>query len=84
VGWLEDPKTPHFKDINQLGKYIGGIIERRASAAFEGGGGGGGGNPCSSYSGPVAGACNQGDKGAMDRYQNHQETQEDKRKYGVQ
>lgn len=84
VGWLEDPKTPHFKDVDQLGKYIGGIIERRASAAFEGGGGGDGGNPCSSYSGPVAGACNQGDKGAMDRYQNHQETQEDKRKYGVQ
>lgn len=83
VGWLEDPKTPHFKDVDQLGKYIGGIIERRASAAFESGGGGGG-NPCSSYSGPVAGACNQGDKGAMDRYQNHQETQEDKRKYGVQ
>jgi hypothetical protein len=26
----------------------------------------------------------KGDKGAMDRYQNHQETQEDKRKYGVQ
>jgi hypothetical protein len=85
VGWLEDPKTPHFNDIDQLGKYIGGIIERRASAAFEGGGGGDGGNPCSSFSsGPVAAACNQGDKGAMDRYQNHQETQEDKRKYGVQ
>lgn len=85
VGWLEDPKTPHFKDIDQLGKYIGGIIERRAAAAFDAGsGGGGGGNSCSSYSGPVAGACNQGDKGAMDRYQNHQETQEDKRRYGVQ
>jgi len=82
--WLEDPKTPHFKDVEQLGNYIGGIIDRRAAAAFEGGGGGGGGNPCSIYAGPVAGACNQGDKGAMDRYQNHQETQEDKRKYGVQ
>ena len=84
VGWLEDPKTPHFKDIDQLGKYIGGIIERRASAAFEGGGGGGGGNPCSSYSGPAAAACNQGDQVAKDRYLRHQETQEDKRKYGVQ
>jgi tetratricopeptide (TPR) repeat protein len=42
------------------------------------------GNKCSSYSGPVAGACNAGDQGAMDRYQNHQENQEDKRKYGVQ
>lgn len=82
--WLEDPKTPHFKDVEQLGHYIGGIIDRRAAAAFEGGGDGAGGNPCSIYSGPVAGACNQGDKGAMDRYQNHQETQGDKRKYGVQ
>lgn len=82
--WLEDPKTPHFKDVEQLGSYIGSIVERRAAAAFGGGSGGGSGNPCSSYSGPVAGACNQGDKGAMDRYQNHQETQEDKRKYGVQ
>lgn len=81
--WLEDPKTPHFKDVEQLGNYIGGIIDRRAAAAFEGGGGGGE-NPCSSYAGPVAGACNQGDKGAMDRYQNHQETQEDKRRYGTQ
>ena len=39
--------------------------------------------PASSYSGPVA-AGNQGDKGAMDRYQEHQERHEDKRKYGVQ
>ena len=85
LGWLEDPKTPHFKDFDQLGKYIGAIVDRRAAAAFGGGGSSsGGGNPCSIYAGPVAGACNQGDKGAMDRYQNHQETQEDKRKYGVQ
>lgn len=83
VGWLEDPKTPHFKDIDQLGKYIGGIIERRAAAAFEGGGGGGSGNPCSSYSGPVAEACNRGDGGAMDRYQKNQPTQEDRRQYGA-
>ena len=83
VGWLEDPKTPHFKDIDQLGKYIGGIIDRRAAAAFEGGGGGGGGNPCSSYSGPVAEACNRGDGGAMDRYQKNQPTQEDRRQYGA-
>jgi len=82
VGWLEDPKTPHFKGIDQLGKYIGGIIERRAAAAFEGGGGGGG-NPCSSYSGPVAEACNRGDGGAMDRYQKNQPTQEDRRQYGA-
>jgi len=83
--WLEKPDTPHFKDEVQLGKYIGANIERRAAAAFDAGSGGdSGGNPCSIYSGPVAGACNQGDKGAMDRYQNHQETHEDKRKYGVQ
>ena len=82
--WLEKPDTPHFKDEVQLGRYIGAKIERRAAAAFDAGSGGGGGNPCSIYSGPVAGACNQGDKGAMDRYQNHQETREDKRKYGVQ
>jgi len=44
----------------------------------------GGGNSCSGYSGPAAAACNQGDQGAIDRYRNHQETQEDKRKYGVQ
>jgi len=43
-----------------------------------------GGNSCSSYSGPVAAACNQGDQSAMGRYQNNQPTQEDKRKYGVQ
>jgi tetratricopeptide (TPR) repeat protein len=43
-----------------------------------------GGNSCSSFSGPVAAACNQGDQSAMGRYQNHQETGEDKRKYGVQ
>lgn len=83
VGWLEDPKTPHFKDIDQLGKYIGGNIERRAAAAFEGGGGGGSGNPCGSYSGPVAEACNRGDGGAMDRYQKNQPTQEDRRQYGA-
>jgi TPR repeat protein len=84
--WLEKPDTPHFKNEVQLGKYIGANIERRAAAAFEGGGGGSGsgGNPCSSYSGPMAAACNQGDKGAMDRYQEHQESHEDKRKYGVQ
>ncbi|HMU55783.1 MAG TPA: tetratricopeptide repeat protein [Nitrospira sp.] len=83
--WLEKPDTPHFKDEVQLGKYIGANIERRAAAAFGGGGSdGGGGNPCSSYSGPAAAACNQGDKGAIDRYREHQETQEDKRKYGVQ
>jgi len=81
---LEKPDTPHFKNEVQLGKYIGANIERRAAAAFEGGGGGSGGNPCSSYSGPMAAACNQGDKGAMDRYQEHQESHEDKRKYGVQ
>lgn len=83
VGWLEDAKTPHFKDIDQLGQYIGAIIERRASAAFEGGGGGDSGNPCSSYSGPVAAACNRGDGGAMDRYQKNQPTQEDQRQYGA-
>jgi hypothetical protein len=83
--WLEKPDTPHFKDEVQLGKYIGSIIDRRAAAAFGGGGSDGGReNPCSIYSGPVAGACNQGDKGAMDRYMEHQENQEDKRKYGVQ
>lgn len=82
--WLEKPDTPHFKNEVQLGKYIGANIERRAAAAFGGGGSGGGGNPCSSYSGPAAAACNQGDKGAIDRYREHQETQEDKRKYGVQ
>jgi hypothetical protein len=83
VGWLEDPKTPHFRDVEQLGSYIGGIIDRRAAAAFEGGGGGDGGNPCSSYSGPVAEACNRGDGGAMDRYQKNQPTQEDRRQYGA-
>jgi len=83
--WLEKPDTPHFKDEVQLGKYIGANIERRAAAAFDSGsGGGGGGNPCSSYSGPAAAACNQGDQVAKDRYLQHQETQEDKRKYGVQ
>lgn len=83
--WLEKPDTPHFKNEVQLGKYIGATIDRRAAAAFGGGGSGGGGeNPCSSYSGPVAAACIQGNKGAMDRYIDHQETQEDKRKYGVQ
>ncbi|SLM48967.1 exported protein of unknown function [Nitrospira japonica] len=83
--WLEDPKTPHFKDVEQLGNYIGGIIDRRAAAAFgSGGGDGGGGNPCSIYSGPAAGACREGNKSAVDRYLDHQETQEDKRKYGVQ
>lgn len=82
--WLEKPDTPHFKDEVQLGRYIGAKIERRAAAAFGGGGSGDGGNPCSSYSGPAAAACNQGDKGAIDRYREHQETQEDKRKYGVQ
>ena len=83
--WLEKPDTPHFKDEVQLGKYIGAIIDRRAAAAFGGGGSGGGDrNPCSSInSGPMAAACNQGDKGAMDRYSEHQETQEDKLKYGV-
>lgn len=83
--WLEKPDTPHFKNEVQLGKYIGAIIDKRAAAAFGAGNGGGGKeNPCSSYSGPVAGACNQGDKGAMDRYQEHQESKEDQRKYGVQ
>lgn len=82
--WLEDPKTPHFKNVEQLGSYIGANIERRAAAAFEGGGGGGGGeNPCSSYSGPVAAACNRGDGGAMDRYQKNQPSQEDRRQYGA-
>jgi TPR repeat protein len=82
--WLEKPDTPHFKNEVQLGKYIGAIIDRRAAAAFGAGSGGGDRNPCSSiHSGPMAAACNQGDKGAMDRYSEHQETQEDKRKYGV-
>jgi TPR repeat protein len=81
--WLEKPDTPHFQNEVQLGKYIGAIIDRRAAAAFGGGGSGGGGNPCSSYSGPVAAACNQGDGGAMDRYQKNQPTQEDQRKYGA-
>ena len=82
--WLEKPDTPHFKDEVQLGKYIGAIIDRRAAAAFGAGSGGGDRNPCSSiHSGPMAAACNQGDKGAMDRYSEHQETQEDKLKYGV-
>jgi len=44
--WLEDPKTPHFKDVEQLGSYIGGIVERRSAAAFGGGGSGGGGDSC--------------------------------------
>jgi TPR repeat protein len=83
--WLEKPDTPHFKNEVQLGKYIGATIDRRAAAAFGSGStGGDSGNPCSSYSGPVAAACNQGDSGAMDRYREHQENQEDKRKYGVQ
>jgi TPR repeat protein len=83
--WLEKPDTPHFKNEVQLGKYIGASIDRKAAAAFGGGSGSGGGeNPCSIYSGPTAAACNQGDKGAMDRYREHQENQEDKRKYGVQ
>ena len=83
--WLEKPDTPHFKNEVQLGRYIGANIDRRAAAAFGGGGSGGGGeNPCSIYAGPVAAACNHGDKGAMDRYREHQENQEDKRKYGVQ
>jgi TPR repeat protein len=83
--WLEKPDTPHFKDEVQLGKYIGSIIDRRAAAAFGGGGSGGvAENPCSEYSGPAAGACREGDRGAIDRYREHQETQEDKRKYGVQ
>lgn len=82
--WLEKPDTPHFKNEVQLGKYIGAIIDRRAAAAFGAGSGGGDRNPCSSiHSGPMAAACNQGDKGAMDRYSEHQETQEDKLKYGV-
>jgi len=82
--WLEKPDTPHFKDEVQLGKYIGSIIDRRAAAAFGSGGSGGGReDPCSSYSGPVAAACKE-DRGAMNRYLEHQETQEDKRKYGVQ
>lgn len=82
--WLEKPDTPHFKNEVQLGKYIGAIIDRRASAAFGAGSGGGDGNPCSSiHSGPMAAACNQGDKGAMDRYSEHKETQDDTRKYGV-
>lgn len=82
--WLEKPDTPHFKNEVQLGKYIGAIIDRRAAAAFGAGSGGGDRNPCSSiHSGPMAAACNQGDKGAMDRYSEHQETQEDTRKYGV-
>ena len=82
--WLEKPDTPHFKDEVQLGKYIGSVIDRRAAAAFDAGsGGGGGGNPCSSYSGPVAEACNRGDGGAMDRYQKNQPTQEDRRQYGA-
>ena len=82
--WLEKPDTPHFKNEVQLGKYIGAIIDRRAAAAFGGGGSSGGGNSCSSYSGPSAAACNQGDQGAIDRYREHQENREDKRKYGVQ
>jgi|CXWL01.1.fsa_nt_gi TPR repeat protein len=82
--WLEKPDTPHFKNEVQLGKYIGAIIDRRAAAAFGASSGGGDRNPCSSiHSGPMAAACNQGDKGAMDRYSEHQETQEDQRKYGV-
>jgi tetratricopeptide (TPR) repeat protein len=56
----------------------------RAAANMGSEGSGGSGSECSSYSGPVAAACNQGDRGAMDRYRDHQETQEDKRKYGVQ
>ncbi|NGZ96079.1 MAG: hypothetical protein CV089_08125 [Nitrospira sp. WS110] len=69
----------------QLGKYISAQIDRRAAAAFGGGSGSGGGeNPYSSYSGPAAAVCNQGDKSAIDRYREHQETQEDKRKDGVQ
>ena len=35
--WLEDPKTPHFRDFDQLGKYIGGIIDRRVNAALSAG-----------------------------------------------
>ncbi|MGH7874921.1 MAG: tetratricopeptide repeat protein [Candidatus Binatia bacterium] len=56
----------------------------RASTNFGDNPSNAGGNPCSSYSGPVASACNQGDHGAMGRYQDHQPTQEDRRKYGVQ
>ena len=82
--WLEKPDTPHFKNEVQLGKYIGAIIDRRVAAAFGSGGSDGGReDPCSSYSGPVAAACKE-DHGAMNRYLEHQETQEDKRKYGAQ
>jgi tetratricopeptide (TPR) repeat protein len=56
----------------------------RAQANFGDNPSNAGGNACSSYSGPVASACNQGDQGAMGRYQDHQPTQEDRRKYGVQ
>ena len=42
-----------------------------------------GGNPCYGYEGGAAAACREGNKVAMDRYQNHQQTEEDKRKYGV-
>jgi hypothetical protein len=82
--WLEKPDTPHFQNEVQLGKYIGAIIDRRAAAAFGGGSSGSdGGNPCSSYAGPVAAACNRGDGGAMDRYKKNQPTQEDQRQYGA-
>ncbi|NOS78638.1 MAG: sel1 repeat family protein [Nitrospira sp.] len=82
--WLEKPDTPHFKDEVQLGKYIGAIIDKRAAAAFGNGSGGGAKEDPCGYAGPVAAACKHGDSGAMDRYREHQETQEDKRKYGVQ
>ena len=84
VTWLEKPDTPHFKDEVQLSKYIGAIIDRRAAAAFGNGSSGGGKEDPCGYAGPEAAACKHGDSGAMDRYREHQETQEDKRKYGVQ
>jgi tetratricopeptide (TPR) repeat protein len=39
---------------------------------------------CGSFSGPARSAGNNSDAGAMDRYQNHQPTPEDKRRYGVE
>ncbi|MGE0799513.1 MAG: tetratricopeptide repeat protein [Lautropia sp.] len=56
----------------------------RAAAASFSSSGGGSGSDCSSYSGPVNAACRQGDAEAMRRYQGHQQTREDTRRYGVQ
>jgi tetratricopeptide (TPR) repeat protein len=71
-------------NYDTLKAAIAAAARAAANMGSDGSSSGGSGSGCSSYSGPVAAACNQGDRGAMDRYQSHQQNQEDKRKYGVQ